>query len=73
MNCEPICDYKPSHKTFYSIQTKGVWYNNPAVAKYYPIIHLDDIEIHCILVLSHLNVSMHYKTFVHTLYCLKRE
>lgn len=28
MNCEPICDYKPSHKTFYSIQTKGVWYNN---------------------------------------------
>ena len=48
MNCEPICDYKPSHKTFYSIQTKGVWYNNPEVAKYYPIIHLDDIEIHCI-------------------------
>lgn len=48
MNCEPTCDYNPSQGTCYSLQTGGVWYNNPAVAKYYPIIHLDDIEIHCI-------------------------
>lgn len=48
MNCEPICDYNPSNETFYSKQTNCVWYNNPEVAKYYPIIHLNDIEIHCI-------------------------
>jgi hypothetical protein len=48
MNCEPICDYNPSNTTEYSRQTNGVWYNNPAVANMYPIIHLGDIEIHCI-------------------------
>jgi hypothetical protein len=48
MSCEPICDYNPSNTTEYSRQTCGVWYNNPGVEKKYPIIHLEDIEIHCI-------------------------
>lgn len=48
MNCEPTCDNNPSNITDYSNQTNGVWYNNPAVEKNYPIIHLDDVEIHCI-------------------------
>jgi hypothetical protein len=48
MNCTPICDYNPSNTTEYSKQTQGVWYNNPGVEKTYPIIHLEDIEIHCI-------------------------
>jgi hypothetical protein len=48
MMCEPLCDYNPSNTTEYSKQTNGIWYNNPAVANKYPIIHLDDIEIHCI-------------------------
>ena len=48
MNCEPTCDYNPSNVTDYSVQTKGLWYNNPAVEKKYPRIHLEDVEIHCV-------------------------
>jgi hypothetical protein len=48
MNCEPTCDNNPSNTTDYSIQTNSIWYNNPDVRPNYPIIHLDDIEIHCI-------------------------
>ena len=45
---EPTCDNNPSNLTNYSLQTKGVWYNNPAIKPGYPIIHLKDVEIHCI-------------------------
>ena len=48
MNCQPICDYNPSNTTEYSKQTNSIWYNNPDVKIPYPIIHLEDIEIHCI-------------------------
>jgi len=48
INCEPRCDILPSNNTIYSKQVKGIWYNNPAIKIPYPIVHLDDIEIHCI-------------------------
>ena len=48
MSCEPTCDYIPSNTTEYSKQTNSIWYNNPEVNIPYPIIHLEDIEIHCI-------------------------
>jgi uncharacterized protein (DUF1919 family) len=48
VQCEPICDILPSNDTIYSKQTNGKWYNNPEIRKPYPIIHLEDIEIHCI-------------------------
>ena len=48
INCEPRCDILPSNNTIYSKQVKGIWYNNPVIKIPYPIVHLDDIEIHCI-------------------------
>ena len=62
MNCEPTCDYNPSNTTEYSKQTNGIWYNNPEVPKIYPIIHLEDIELHCI----------HETSIEHTLETFKR-
>lgn len=48
INYEPICDNLPSSTTNYSKQVNSIWYNNPAISIPYPIIHLNDIEIHCI-------------------------
>jgi len=45
---EPKCDLFPSNTTIYSKQVNNIWYNNTAINPPYPIIHLNDIEIHCI-------------------------
>ena len=48
INCEPICDYNLINTTEYYKQTNSVWYKNDNIRIPYPIIHLEDIEIHCI-------------------------
>lgn len=39
---------EPGAETPFSIQNKGCWYKHPAIPTPYPVIYLDDVEIHCI-------------------------
>lgn len=45
---DPTCDLYPKIDTVFSIQNNGLFYKNKIVKVPYPIIHLGDIEIHCI-------------------------
>lgn len=44
---EPTLGY-PQEKSLFAIQNNGLWYKHPSILVPYPIIYLDDIEIHCI-------------------------
>lgn len=47
IHCKPTLG-EPRSNTRFSKQNSGVWYKNTAIKTPYPIIFLDDIEIHCI-------------------------
>lgn len=47
INCTPILS-PPRDNTSFAIQNSGKWYKHSAIPVPYPVIFLDDIEIHCI-------------------------
>ena len=48
MNVEPIINNAVKYNTPFSILNNGEYYKHPAIKTPYPIVHLEDIEIHCI-------------------------
>ena len=52
ININPICNTTPKNESLFSQQNNGLYYKHKSIKTPYPIIHLDDIEIHYI----------HYKT-----------
>ena len=48
MNIKPVCNNIPKDNTLYSIQNKNKLVKHRDIKNLYPIIHLNDIEIHCI-------------------------
>lgn len=48
VNVTPIVDYNPSLDSIFAQQNQGPYYRHSIVKVPYPIIHLDDIEIHAI-------------------------
>jgi hypothetical protein len=44
---EPVLDM-PSENSTFCIQNNGKWYKHDAIQTPYPVIYLNDIEIHCI-------------------------
>jgi uncharacterized protein (DUF1919 family) len=48
MKVEPIINCIPKEHTKFQDQSKNTYCKHPAICIPYPIIHLEDIEIHCI-------------------------
>ena len=48
LNCAPVCDKNPKENTIFAIQNGSPWYKHKDISIPYPIIHLKDIELHCI-------------------------
>lgn len=48
LNVTPIINQVPKDNTPFAIQNKSKYYKHPAIRIPYPVIHLEDIEIHCI-------------------------
>lgn len=48
LNIEPIFNFEPKDNTPFAIQNNGRYYKHSTIKTPYPIIHLDDVEIHCI-------------------------
>jgi uncharacterized protein (DUF1919 family) len=44
---EPTLGY-PQEKSLFATQNNGLYYKHPSISVPYPIIYIDDIEIHCI-------------------------
>lgn len=47
INCNPILG-NPSKNSLFSIQNKNIYYQRKDIITPYPVIYLDDIEIHCL-------------------------
>jgi uncharacterized protein (DUF1919 family) len=47
INIEPIFGL-PKEDSIWAVQNKGVWYNHPEIIPPYPVMFIDDIEIHWI-------------------------
>jgi uncharacterized protein (DUF1919 family) len=45
--CKPVLG-EPRENSLFSIQNNGKWYKHESINIPYPVIYLDDIEIHCI-------------------------
>ena len=48
ININPTCDLFPKNNTVFERQTNSKYYKYPSIKTPYPIIHLEDIDIHCI-------------------------
>jgi uncharacterized protein (DUF1919 family) len=48
MNLVPLCDQTPKDNTTFEQQNSNKYYLHPSIKIPYPVIHLGDIDIHCI-------------------------
>jgi hypothetical protein len=48
INMIPVVSSEPKENTIFEQQSRKKYYNHPSIMIPYPIIHLGDVEIHCI-------------------------
>lgn len=48
INIEPVFNMEPKNGTVFDQQNDGKYYKHKSIKTPYPVIHLEDIEIHCI-------------------------